>query len=112
MSNYARPGQRRSRIVIQNPVKTKQANGSVNITWNTFATLWAKVETLEGRSREAAQASWPKAENKITIQYKSGILPTMRVSFNGTIYSILNVNNVDMRNRELVLTCESGVAAS
>lgn len=109
--SQARPGQRRSRITIQNPVKSKQPNGSVITTYNTFAQLWARIETLQGTSREAAMAVWPKADNKITMQFIEGVLPTMRVSFRGMFYTILNVNNVDMRDREIVLTCESGISS-
>jgi SPP1 family predicted phage head-tail adaptor len=107
-----RTGKRRCFIEIQVSTQVKQPNGSMLTVWNKYIKLWASIETLKGNDKTTAVASWPKADQKITFRYVLGILPTMRVVFNDKIYSILNVNNVDERNRELVLTTESGVKAS
>jgi SPP1 family predicted phage head-tail adaptor len=106
-----RSAQRNCKIIIQSPVNVKQPNGSMKTTWGDYITLWARIETLFGSEKVAATAAWPKAAEKITFRYVAGVLPTMRVLFNNKIYSILNVNNVDERNREIILTTESGVMA-
>lgn len=106
-----RSGQRRCFIRIEVPVNTKQTNGSVLTTWQPYISLWASIETLKGNERTSSTATWPSADQKITFRYVFGILPTMRVIYNDVIYSILNVNNVDMRNRDIVLTTNSGVKA-
>ena len=107
-----RAGKRRSFITIEVPTNVKQANGSMLTTWSTFNQLWASIETLRGNERATATAIWPTADQKITFRYIFGVLPTMRIVFNDTVYSILNVNNVDMRGRELQLLTNSGVKAS
>lgn len=109
--SQVRSGQRRCKILVQVPVQVKQQNGSMKTTWESYITLWAKIETIQGNERVSAMATWPKADQKITFRYVAGILPTMRVLFNNKIYSILNVNNLEERNREIVLTTESGVMA-
>lgn len=112
MSGQSRPGQRNCRVTIQSSTRVKQTNGSVITTWSTFSTVWAKLEMLQGSAKLAAQAVWPKADYRITMPYIANIPSTVRVLYNNIIYVVVAINNVDMRNRELVLTCESGVAAS
>lgn len=109
--SLARSGQRRCYIRIEVSTQVKQPNGSMKTEWNSYLSLWAAIETLKGSDKLSSQASWPSADQKITFRYVLGILPTMRVVFNDIIYSILNVNNIDMRNREIVLTTNSGVRA-
>lgn len=106
-----RSGQRRCFIRIEVSTQVKQPNGSMLTTWNPYIQLWAAIETLKGNDKLSSQATWPSADQKISFRYIAGILPTMRVVFNDVIYSILNVNNVDMRNRDVVLTTNSGVRA-
>lgn len=109
--SQVRSGQRRCFIRIEVATQVKQPNGSMLTTWNAYRSLWASIETLKGNEKVSANAVWPKADQKITFRYVAGILPTMRVFFNDKIYSILNVNNVNERNREIILTTESGVKA-
>ena len=109
--SIVRSGQRRCYIRVEVSTQVKQPNGSMKTEWNPYISLWASIETLKGNDRTSSQATWPSANQKITFRYVAGILPTMRVVFNDIIYSILNVNDVDMRNREIVLTTNSGVRA-
>lgn len=106
-----RIGQRRNFVEIQVATQVKQPNGSMLTTWVHYLHLWASIETLKGNEKVSSMATWPSADQKISFRYVAGILPTMRVVFNNKIYSILNVNNVDERNREIVLTTNSGVRA-
>lgn len=106
-----RTGQRRCFVTIEVPTQTKQNNGSMLTVWNRYVQLWASIETLRGNEKATAVAVWPSANQKITFRYVEGILPTMRVVFNNMIYSILNVNDIDFRNRDIVLTTNSGIMA-
>lgn len=106
-----RAGARRCFIKIEVSTQVKQPNGSMLTVWNKYIQLWASIETLRGTEKVSAIAAYPSADQKICFRYVAGILPTMRVVYNDIIYSILNVNNVDMRNREIELTTNSGVRA-
>lgn len=106
-----RSGKRRCYIKIEKPAQVKQPNGSMLTTWTEFISLWASIETLKAYEKEALAASWPEASQKVTFRYVDGILPTMRIVFNNMIYSVLGINNVDMRNRDLIITTKSGVSA-
>ena len=109
--SLARSGQRRCYVRIEVSTQVKQPNGSMKTEWQPYISLWAAIETLKGMEKASSATTWPKADQKITFRYVVGILPTMRVYYQNVIYSILNVNNVDTRNREIVLTTETGVKA-
>jgi len=106
-----RASTRRSLITIEQPVRIKQANASVKTTWQVFKTCYVGIETIKSFERQALSAVWPGADSHITMRYIEGLSNTMRINFNGVIYSILGINNIDMRNRTLVLTCQSGIKA-
>ena len=103
-----RSGTRRSFITIEEPVQVKQANASVVTTWKQYAQMWASIETLKLYERQALAATWPTADHTIKLRYIPGVKNTMRIVYNDVVYSIFGINNVDMRNRELYLTCQSG----
>lgn len=104
-----RASKRRSLVQIEAPVQVKDKYQAVTTSWQLFAEVWASIETLRAYEKVAVAASWPGASHKVTIRYIEGILPTMRINFNNQIYSILGINDVDMRHRDIELTCESGV---
>jgi head-tail adaptor len=108
-----RIGERRQKVTIQVPVQTKDKFSAVTVVWNTFAVMWVAIETLKGFDKSNAAANYPGADVKITMKYFPGVLPTMRIVYLNQIYSILGQpENVDMRNRDLIFTCQTGVKAS
>ena len=107
-----RAGKKRHLITIQQRTDTKSSTGAVTTTWTKFKSLWANVSDIRGYEKESANAAWPGSDSKIMFSYVSGLLPTMRILFNDKIYSILDIENVEERNRNIKLICQSGVKAS
>lgn len=108
-----RAGARRHKCTIQTPTVTK-TNGLTTTTWATHKTVMASIEQLSSYEKENAQASWPGADYKICFPYISGVTGNMRVVDEaGLIYAILGQpNDIDLRHRDIELTCQSGVKAS
>ena len=102
----------RSFITIQQPTKVKSGSGAMTTTWSTFKQVWAGIRTIRGVEKQSAESSWPGADSKIKIRYVSGLLPTMRISYNNIIYSIFDINDIDERHREVIFTCQSGAKSS
>jgi len=106
-------GQLRHNIRIEVPVITKDKFGAPVTTWNLYSSVWASIESLKGYDKAAAAANYPGADATIVIRYLAGVLPTMRIVYGNQIYSILGIpNNVDLRNRSIELTCQTGIKAS
>jgi len=105
-----RAGSLRHLVTIEKPTVGEDAHGFPVTTWATFATVRASIEQIKAYDKAAVAATWPGADSTITMRYVAGVTGNMRVNHGGVIYSILGQpNNVDGRNRELILTCETGV---
>ena len=103
---------KRHLIKLQLPVRSKTLTGSVNTEWVLFKEMWAEVTSLKGYEKQSANAAWPGSDSKISFNYISGILPTMRVLYADRIYSILAINDLEERHRDISLICQSGVKAA
>ena len=107
----ARAGQRRSLVSIETPAGSKSSTGAKTASWVEFKQVYAKIKTMRTYEKQAAQAANPGANVMIRIKYIAGLLPTMRIVYNSTIYSILGINDIDERHRDVEFTCQSGVKA-
>lgn len=105
-----RSGDLRHRITLQQKQLTKDQEGIATENWVDVATVWAAVEPLKGR--EYFQAAAVNAENTVRfrIRYRQGITSAMRVVYNGRVFNINSVIDVDERHREIQLMCQEVVA--
>ncbi len=106
------PGILRHRITLERPVTIQSTSGAEVLSFEPDGEEPASVEPLQGT--EALQAAQIAAEldTKITIRWSpwaDQITPKWRIQFRNVIYNITQVRNVEMRDREIVLLCSSGV---
>jgi len=92
-------------IVIQSVTVTKDASGGLVSTWGTFATVWAKKKDIRGEEYFAAQQSNARVDSIFTIRWLPGVLPTMRISYDGQWWDIRSINELG-RNEGLELYAE------
>ena len=69
-------------------------------------TIWASVEPLKGREFFAAQKENAETTVRITIRYRSGISPDMRIKYGDKIYEINAIIDVEERHNELQIMCQ------
>ena len=82
-------GKLRHRIEIQQRADVQDATtGEVVPKWSNFADVWASVEPLSAREFVAAQEMQSKVMARITIRYREGLDPSMRILHRGTVYNI------------------------
>ena len=103
-----RAGDLRERITIQQNAPTRDGFSADVDHWSTFATLWAKVETVSGAEAIEQQRAAALLTYKITLRYYPGITPDMRVSWRG---SLLNINAIidDRAGGDMQLVCSEVV---
>lgn len=89
----------RHRVTIQ----TATITNDVEAWADTYTSVPAAVEPLHGKEYWEAQKISAEVTVRITIRYRSGILPTMRVKWGDRIFRINAVLNINERNRELQL---------
>lgn len=78
----------------------------VNLVAEGDGNVWAAVVDLSGREYVAAGGTQNAVETKITIRYRDGITPKMRVLFGADVYTIEAVLGQDRRT--LLLMCSRG----
>lgn len=98
------------RITVQEAVEAQDPmTGEITVTWETFATLWAKAEPAVGREFEAAAAIQAERPVKFTCRWQDDIEPTMRIVWRGDIYNIRSIADVKGKRREMLIYAQGGV---
>lgn len=83
-------------------------SGMPDESWQTWATVYASVEPLNGRELFAAQEHHAEVTTRIRMRYREGVTAKMRVSLDGEIYEIKAVLPF-RRDGRMELLCTSGV---
>lgn len=106
-----RIGALRHRVTLQAEQPQRDpATGSTFKGWANFATgVPAEVVPLSGREFIAAGARQAEVAARATIRYQPGVLPTMRLLFDGATYEIVAVLPDPTGRRHLTLMLATGV---
>ena len=100
----------RHRVTLAGLTQTRDQWGGVVETWQPLvANLPAEIVPLSGREFIAAQATQAGVTTRITIRYRGGVAPAMRIEHDGDIYNIKAVLPDPTLRRHLTLMCEMGV---
>lgn len=67
--------------------------------------VWASVVPLAGRELERAREVVANATHQVKTRYRDGINTRKRLRHDNRILNIEAAQNVDERDRELILTC-------
>ena len=78
--------------------------GGYTETWNTAATVWAKLEALSGDEDYVAQAIRTRARYRIAVRRNPAIAAARRVALGTRTFRILDV--LDDGSPALTLLCE------
>lgn len=76
------------RVVIEQLTVTRDAAGGELRSYSTRATVWGAVRFLTGREVLAAAQPVATEQAEVLIRYRSDVLPTDRVRFNGKTWGI------------------------
>ena len=88
---------------------TPDGGGGFILTWTDVATVWAAIEPLKGAERLHAQQLQSPVTHRVTMRYRAGVRPSMRLVFDARTLNIRAVIDPQERNRTLELLCEEGV---
>lgn len=102
-------GQLRKRVIIQQRSQTQDDYGQPLQTWTDVATVYAGIEPLNGRELLAAQAVNSEVSHNVTMRYRTGITPAMRLNYQGRLFNIHTILDENERHRMLTLQCSEGM---
>lgn len=98
-------GELTERITIETPAKTQNSVGEATLTWSTYATVWAKVQSLSGREAERYGEIVGFSGHKVTIRALSGLSTSMRVIYRGRTLEVGAINEYErVWYQELICT--------
>ncbi len=103
------------RLDIEQPITTQDGAGSPVVSWLAVGTVWASIEPIieriKGREAMTANQNLAIMDTRIKVRAHpllSSINAKWRVKYNGVIYNIVSVANIELGNREIELMCVSG----
>jgi SPP1 family predicted phage head-tail adaptor len=73
------------------------------------AQVWGEINPLAGRELELAQAINAEVTHQVTLRYRPGVTVAHRLVYQGRIFNITNVLDVETRHRTLELACSEGL---
>lgn len=103
---YMRAGELRHRIILQEPVHTRNTFNEMVTTYSDVATVWASIEWGSGRRYEAASQLNSEVQGIIRIRYRSDVRPEWRLQYGSRYFQILSMANIRERDEELHLNCK------
>lgn len=104
------PGMLRTTVALQSQTRTPDGAGGFSRSWSTYATVQGGLKQTSGREAEQADRLSAQAGFRCMIRYRDDVQPQHRIVIDSVAYQIRSVENVEFRNRWLVLSLESGVA--
>ena len=98
------------RIVVQQRANDKDSSGQRSMLWSDVTAMWARIEQLQGRELELAQAINAEITHRITVRYRSWITAAHRVIYQGRVMGIVAPPiDVDTEHVLLHLMCSEGI---
>lgn len=98
-------GRLRYRWTIQRKSVTRSATGDEIVTWPNVAEVWAEEKDRSGNEVLRGTVAIAQKITTLSIRWRSGITPAMRMTRDGRVLDIEQVLNPDGRKRELELLC-------
>ena len=100
-----RAGTLNKRVILQTVGTAADGRGGVTETWSDTVTLWAHVEELSGSEQFTAQQIASNLTHRVTLRYRTSVVPMQRVKHGTRILKIESIRNPDQRNEMLELMC-------
>lgn len=102
----AQAGKFRHRLTVQRFNETgKDDAGQPEGTWQALKPVYAHVERLSGRTAEVARQMYTDATHTVHTRWFPGLTVKDRLQFGSRLFHIREVDNVEERNIDYVLTC-------
>ena len=83
-----RAGRLNKRITIQSPATGQDATGEPTTGWTDVATVWASIVDVSGREYVAAGGLQNSAQTMVTLRFRAGIVPSMRVVHGADTFNV------------------------
>ena len=104
------PGELRHRLTLEEPVETPDGAGGMTRTYETLATLWAKVEPVSSREQVVASAPGATITHRIVIRRRDDVTTRHRFRLGMRVYRIVTLREADGSGRFTEISAQERVA--
>lgn len=99
-----------NRVVnVQTRSLSKDAFGHQSDVWTTAFTARASIEPMSGAEIVAAGAQLGETMVQVVMRWRPGVTSSVRLTYQGNVYTVLAVLDDYARHRKLTLTCQQGL---
>jgi SPP1 family predicted phage head-tail adaptor len=98
-------GDLRRRVVLEREQRSADGGGGASVGWQVVATVWAAVKPLSGREKDRYQSLEASLSHRITLRYRAGVSPDMRLRMGARLFDIRAVFSPDERRQWLICLC-------
>lgn len=108
MKTYQTPaiGQRRLRIMVQEPVETADEIGGVTRSFAPRIALWARLEPASAAERAEAQRTEGAVSHRLTLRWRGDLTNAMRILAGTRLFELRGQYDPDGQRRNLVCLVE------
>lgn len=100
----------RKRLTLQQRTTTPDSYGQPSTTWTDFATVWGEIVPTSGSEALSADALQYAETHQVTIRYRAGVTPKMRIKYGVRFFDIQSVLDENERHRVMNLSCIEGLS--
>lgn len=104
-------GALRDTVTIEKNTGTSRGSMGSNVpSWVTHGTRRCALRTLTGREAFIGDTLQARVDHEIEFRYLAGVTPAMRAVVGTRTFDIHSINNVENRNKVLILIVEEVAA--
>ena len=100
------PGQMTARLDLQNPVVSPDGQGGAAVSFETVASLWARIEPVGPVTAEEASQRGFSLTHRVWIAHRTGLAAGMRFTKGVRVFHIRAFLDPDETRRYTVCHCE------
>jgi SPP1 family predicted phage head-tail adaptor len=98
-------GRLRRRLTIEAVNRAPDGGGGATETWTAIAQVWCDIRPKGGGEAIDADALSGHVSHEITLRYRSGLVPAMRLVSGARRFEIVAVIDIDEQHRWLKCLC-------
>lgn len=83
------------RVVIQSPSDSSDGGGGVSRSWVNVATVWAEIDSLSGKETLRFGQLQTTYTHRIMMRYRDDMTSSMRIVYDGRVFEIQRIHNVN-----------------
>jgi SPP1 family predicted phage head-tail adaptor len=96
------PGWLRHQVTVESSAGAPDGAGGETVTWDTVATLWARLEPVNAGERIVAGHLSGVVTHEVILRWRGDIAGGMRIGYRGRTFRVLAVHDPDETRRYLV----------